>query len=116
GYFVVDAEPNAETRMAHPKVARVSVREFGYNAVRTSMDLPISQEVIRVVESARGPAVLWPTMGGSVPLEGIERALGTKTITIPIANHDNSQHSFNENLRVQNLWDGIELMAALIAM
>jgi acetylornithine deacetylase/succinyl-diaminopimelate desuccinylase-like protein len=94
----------------------VTVHEGGYNAVRTSMDLPISKEVIRVVESARGPTVKVPTMGGSVPLEMIERALGTRTITIPIANHDNNQHSFNENIRVQNLWDGIDLMAALITM
>jgi acetylornithine deacetylase/succinyl-diaminopimelate desuccinylase-like protein len=116
GYFVVDIDPTPEIRMAHPKVAKVSSTEFGYNAVRTSMDLPISQEVIRAVESARGPSVKMPTMGGSVPLEMIERALGTRTITIPIANHDNSQHSFNENIRIQNLWDGIELMAALLTM
>ena len=116
GYFLVDSEPGADIRMAHEKVARLTVHEGGYNAVRTSMDLPISKEVIRVVESARGPSVKVPTMGGSVPLEMIERALGTRTITIPIANHDNNQHSFNENIRVQNLWDGIELMAALIAM
>jgi acetylornithine deacetylase/succinyl-diaminopimelate desuccinylase-like protein len=80
------------------------------------MDLPISQEVIRAAESARGQVVKLPTMGGSVPLEMIERALGTRTITVPIANHDNNQHSFNENIRIQNLWDGIELMAALLTM
>ena len=80
------------------------------------MDLPISQEVIRTVESARGKVVRWPTMGGSVPLEKIENTLGTRTISVPLANHDNSQHSFNENIRIQNLWDGIELMAALISM
>ena len=102
--------------MAHPKVARITTLGHGYNAVRTSMDLPISREVIRVVESARGPAVKVPTMGGSVPLDSIERAVGTRTITIPIANHDNSQHSSNENLRLQNLWDGVELMAALLTM
>jgi len=28
-------------------------------------------------------------------------------IVVTIANHDDNQHSFNENLRVQNLWDGI---------
>ena len=38
------------------------------------------------------------------------------TIVIPIGNHDNNQHSFDENLRIQNLWDGIELMAALLTM
>jgi acetylornithine deacetylase/succinyl-diaminopimelate desuccinylase-like protein len=115
GFFVVDHEPDATVRMAHPKVAMVVIKG-GEAAVRTSMDLPISQEVIRVVESARGPAVKQPNMGGSVPLVSIERPLGTHTITIPIGNHDNNQHSFNENLRLQNLWDGIELMAALLTM
>ena len=116
GYFVTDHEPSAGERMAHAKVASVMLHEAGYNAVRTPMELPISQEVMRTVESARGKVVRWPTMGGSVPLEKIEDTLGTRTISIPMANHDNSQHSFNENIRIQNLWDGIELMAALISM
>jgi len=38
------------------------------------------------------------------------------TITVPIANHDNNQHSSNENIRLQNLWGGIETMAALMRM
>jgi acetylornithine deacetylase/succinyl-diaminopimelate desuccinylase-like protein len=116
GYFVTDIDPSPEIRMAHERVAKVESKEGGYNAVRTSMDLPISQEVIRAVESARGPSVKVPTMGGSVPLEAIERAVNTHTITVPIANHDNNQHTFNENMRIQNLWDGIELMAALLTM
>lgn len=116
GFFVVDTDPSAAVRMAHERVVKIVSKEGGYNAVRTSMDLPISQEVIRAVESARGPSVKVPTMGGSVPLEMIEHALGTVTITVPIANHDNSQHSFNENIRIQNLWDGIETMAALLTM
>ena len=72
--------------------------------------------MVRIVESVRGPAVKLPNMGGSLPLADIERPLGTRTIVIPIANHDNNQHSFDENLRIQNLWDGIELMAALLTM
>jgi acetylornithine deacetylase/succinyl-diaminopimelate desuccinylase-like protein len=115
GFFVVEQEPGAEVRMAHPKVAIV-VSGGGEAAVRTPMDLPISQEVIRVVESARGPAVKLPNMGGTLPLLSVERPLGTHTIVIPIGNHDNNQHSYNENLRLQNLWDGIELMAALLTM
>jgi acetylornithine deacetylase/succinyl-diaminopimelate desuccinylase-like protein len=55
-------------------------------------------------------------MGGSTPLAMIEDILSVPTITVPMANHDNNQHSFNENIRVQNLWDGIELMAAMLAM
>ena len=116
GYFVVDQEPAKDVRRAHPLVARVTRGHVGLGAVRTPMDLPISQEVIRTVESVRGPAITLPTMGGSLPLADIERPLGTRTIVIPIANHDNHQHSADENLRIQNLWDGIELMAALMAM
>jgi hypothetical protein len=55
-------------------------------------------------------------MGGGLPLTSVERPLGARTIVIPIANHDDNQHSFDENLRIQNLWDGIELMAALLTM
>jgi acetylornithine deacetylase/succinyl-diaminopimelate desuccinylase-like protein len=116
GYFIVDQDPGADTRLSHAKVARVTNREGGYDASRTSMDLPISQLVIRTTESARGPAVKLPTIGGSVPLVVIEDILNVPTITVPIANHDNNQHSFNENIRIQNLWDGIELMAALLTM
>jgi acetylornithine deacetylase/succinyl-diaminopimelate desuccinylase-like protein len=116
GYFIVDHEPDAQTRMSHPKVARVTVESGGYNAARTSMDLPISKLVLQTADSARGPVVKLPTMGGSVPLFMIEGILHVPTISVPIANHDNNQHSFNENIRIQNLWDGIELMAALLAM
>lgn len=116
GYFVVDAEPSAEARASHPLVAWLAPNHVGLGAVRTPMDLPLAQEIIRVVDSVRGPAVKLPTMGGSLPLAEIEQPLGTRTIVIPIANHDNHQHSFNENLRLQNLWDGIELMTALIML
>jgi len=116
GFHVVDSEPDAATRLKYPKVAFVKERPGGYNAARTPMDLPISQDVIRVVESVRGPAIKIPSMGGGLPLESVEEPLGTRTIIIPIVNHDNNQHGYDENLRIQNLWDGIELMAALLTM
>lgn len=115
GYYVSEREPDAQILLAHPKVAFVR-RDSGYNAVRTPMDLPIAEEVIKAVQTAHTPVVLWPTMGGSVPLGAIEHAASTHTITVPIANYDNNQHSANENIRLQNLWDGIETMAALMVM
>ncbi len=116
GYFVVDTPPTREILFQHPKVALVKKDSNGYNAVRTAMDLPIAEEVLTAVENARGTVIKWPTMGGSVPLGAMERAAGTHTITVPIANHDDNQHSANENLRLQNLWDGIETMASLLSM
>jgi acetylornithine deacetylase/succinyl-diaminopimelate desuccinylase-like protein len=116
GYTVVEENPDPRTRMSTPKLARVEVEPGGYPALRTAMDLPISQLVVRTAESARGTVVKLPTMGGSVPLFMIDDQLHVPTVLVPIANHDNNQHSFNENIRLKNLWDGIELMAALLAM
>jgi acetylornithine deacetylase/succinyl-diaminopimelate desuccinylase-like protein len=116
GYFVVDTEPTREILLAHPRVAKVTRDPASYNAVRTPMDLPIAQEVIQAVKGARGDVVLLPTMGGSVPLGAMERAARTRTITVPIANYDDNQHAPDENLRLKNLWDGVETMAALLSM
>ena len=69
------------------------------------------------VEAAAGaPVIRVPTSGGSVPLAIIEDAVGAPTVGVPIVNHDNSQHAPNENLRLKNLWDGIEMMGALFRM
>lgn len=116
GYFVVDHEPTKEELTSHARVAKVMLDPVGYNAVRTPMDLPIAQQVIHAVKSAHSSVVLLPTMGGSVPLGAMERAAHTRTVTVPIANYDDNQHAANENLRLKNLWDGVETMAALIEM
>jgi acetylornithine deacetylase/succinyl-diaminopimelate desuccinylase-like protein len=118
GYFIADREPTQQILLEHPRVAMIVRDEAGYNAVRTPMDLPIAQEVIEAVKSAHKnkDVVLLPTMGGSVPLGAMERAAQTRTVTVPIANYDDNQHAANENLRLQNLWDGAETMAALLEM
>ena len=116
GYFITDSEPGGAVRMAHPKVAYIKVHAGGYDAVRTPLDLPVAQKVVKAVEDAFGPVVKRPNTGGSVPLFMITEILGAPTIQTPIANHDNSQHTFNENIRIRNLWDGIEEMAALLMM
>ena len=57
-----------------------------------------------------------PTLGGSLPLYLFEDELRAPLVVVPIANHDNNQHAPDENLRVGNLWYGVELMASLLAM
>jgi acetylornithine deacetylase/succinyl-diaminopimelate desuccinylase-like protein len=115
GYHVVDTDPDMDTRLTYPKIAKI-VKGDGYNAARTSLDLPVSKRVSATLEKARGPLVVMPTLGGSIPLYLFTDVLNTPAIGIPIANHDNNQHSSNENIRLQNLWDGIETMAALLKM
>src|SRR5687768_3249863 len=117
GYHVIDREPTDAERAQYPLIARVNVRPGGYNAERTRMDLPISVAVIEAVQStAPDKIVLLPTSGGSLPLSIITENLRTVTISVPIANYDNNQHAENENIRLQNLWDGIETFAALMTI
>jgi acetylornithine deacetylase/succinyl-diaminopimelate desuccinylase-like protein len=115
GYHIVHDTPDASTRRAHPRLVKLQWGS-GYAGYRTSMDLPASQAVIQVVEQALGaPAVKLPNAGGSLPLYLFDEVLRTPLLIVPIVNHDNSQHAADENLRLQNLWDGIEIYAALFA-
>jgi len=117
GYHVIDREPSDAERAQYPMIARVNVRPGGYNAERTRMDLPISVAVIEAVQSTTpDKIVLLPTSGGSLPLSIITENLRTVTMSVPIANYDNNQHAENENIRLQNLWDGIETFAALMTI
>src|SRR5215213_1275614 len=117
GYLVIERDPTDTERAQYPLLARVSVRPGGYNAERTRMDLPISKAVIDAVQSTSPEKiVLLPTSGGSLPLSIITERLKTVTISVPIANYDNNQHAENENIRLQNFWDGIEIWAAIMTM
>jgi acetylornithine deacetylase/succinyl-diaminopimelate desuccinylase-like protein len=117
GYFITDREPTDAERAQYPLLARVQVRPGGYNADRTRMDLAVSQSVIAAVQSTSfDKIVLLPTSGGSLPLSIITERLKTVAISVPIANYDNNQHAENENIRIQNLWDGIETWAAIMTM
>jgi acetylornithine deacetylase/succinyl-diaminopimelate desuccinylase-like protein len=113
-YYVIDREPTVDERAKYPRIAEV-VRERGYPATRTSMDLPISQALMRVVDEAIGaPAVKIPIIGGSAPMH-IFSELGLPVVGVPIVNFDDNQHGPNENLRLGNLWTGLEIYACILA-
>ena len=117
GFLVIDHDPTEVERKAHALIAKVIARAGGYNAERTRLDLPISMAVIDAVQStSKDRIVKLPTSGGSLPLSIITERLKTVTITVPIVNYDNNQHAENENLRLQNFWDGIETLAAVMMM
>jgi acetylornithine deacetylase/succinyl-diaminopimelate desuccinylase-like protein len=115
GWFLVSEAPDRETRRAHPRIARVAW-SLDYPAARTDMSLPVSRAVIATVERAvGGPVIQVPMLGGSVPMYLFTTNLKAPLIGIPIVNHDNNQHGINENLRLRNLWDGIEVFGELMA-
>jgi acetylornithine deacetylase/succinyl-diaminopimelate desuccinylase-like protein len=115
GYFIVDHDPTPAERMAHSKILKMTW-EPGYPATRAAMDAPVSRAVLRASELAVGkPIIAVPILGGSLPMNTFAEVLRVPLIVVPIVNHDNNQHAANENLRLQNLWDGIELYGGLLA-
>jgi acetylornithine deacetylase/succinyl-diaminopimelate desuccinylase-like protein len=115
GWTLVAEAPDRDTLRTHPKVARLAW-SLNYAASRTDMSLPVSQAVVAAVERATGePPVQVPMLGGSVPMSLFTDTLKAPMIGVPMVNHDNNQHGINENLRLQNLWDGIEIYAELMA-
>jgi len=115
GYYVVDRVPTPEERLTHPLIATLYPRPGSYAAARTPMDDPFARAIAAAVRStSTQPIVELPTSGGSLPLSVISEALGTKSVVVGIANYDNNQHSANENLRLSNLWDGIDIYAAIL--
>ncbi len=116
GWHVVHDPPDSLTRATQTRIVRVMWSDSGYPADRTALDLPVSQALIRTAGQVLGePVITVPSLGGSLPLHHFAEVLGVPLITVPIVNHDNNQHGENENLRIQNLWDGIELLAGIIA-
>ena len=114
GYYVTDREPTMEERREHVLIAKV-IDEGGYRASRTAMDLAVSKALVKVVQDATGgDTVIAPTLGGSVPMYIFED-LELPWIGVPIVNYDNHQHSSDENLRLGNLWRGIEIYGAILA-
>jgi len=116
GFHIVREAPSDDVLRAHPRVARV-VRGVGYPAARTPMDQPLATRVVQAARDASGQQVLRvPTLGGTLPLFRFEQVLDKPAIIVPIANHDNNQHAADENIRLANLWYGVDLYAALLTM
>ncbi|HTU09680.1 MAG TPA: M20/M25/M40 family metallo-hydrolase [Allosphingosinicella sp.] len=114
GYEVMDRTPTLEERRRFPRIARVE-RTPGYPAERTPLDHPLARALAGAMR-ARGPVVVLPSLGGSLPLYLIRRELGAATATLGLWNHDNNQHAEDENVRVESLLNGIAAVADLMTM
>jgi acetylornithine deacetylase/succinyl-diaminopimelate desuccinylase-like protein len=121
GFHVVSEDPDMETRLRYPLIAKVT-GGGGSPAARTSMANPFAQSVMAAASLAAdrafgpGSLVVAPGMGGTLPLTPFTELLGKPAIVVPVANHDNNQHAPDENLRIANLWYAIDLYAALLTM
>ncbi|NJC09995.1 M20/M25/M40 family metallo-hydrolase [Polymorphobacter fuscus] len=116
GWFIVRDTPDAATRLAHPKVLRLNWDDGGAVATMTRLDTPAAVAVAGSIGRTTGEDVIkLPIMGGSSAFAEIVDQLKVPMVGVSIANYDDNQHARNENLRIGNLWDGIEVYAGLLA-
>ena len=116
GYFVtLNRDPTEEERRVHPKLARIDARG-GSRATRVSMDEPLAQAVARALTRGTTTPVQLPTLGGSMPFGEFSEGLKLATVGVSLVNHDNNQHGYDENLKLRNLWEGIDFLASILTM
>jgi len=116
GWFIVREAPDLAARLAHPKIVRVVWDAGGAEATKTALDLPASKAVAASIERTVGyPVIRLPISGASSGMADVVNRLHAPMVGVAIANYDDNQHAQNENLRLGNLWDGIEVYAGLLA-
>ena len=116
GFYVTEKAPTDEERMKYPKIVQVT-KGVGNNAQRTSMDWPFAQKIVTAVQqTTKDPVLQIPTLGGSLPVDDLVNVLKAKFLIVPIANADNNQHAENENIRIKNFRDGIDMIASIMLM
>jgi acetylornithine deacetylase/succinyl-diaminopimelate desuccinylase-like protein len=116
GWFIVRSDPDLRTRLAHTRIVKVIWDQGAATATKTALDLPASRAVVASIARTVGyqPIVL-PLVGASSGMADIVDQLHVPMAGVSIANYDDNQHAENENLRLGNLWDGIEVYAGLVA-
>jgi acetylornithine deacetylase/succinyl-diaminopimelate desuccinylase-like protein len=116
GWFIVRDTPDLATRLAHPKVVRINWDAGSSIATESAMDGPGAKAVAASISRTAGyPVLRLPFMGASSGMAEIVNQMRAPMVGVAIANYDDNQHAQNENLRLGNLWDGIEVYAGLIA-
>jgi len=115
GFHIVYEEPTPEVLRSSAKVARLDWRGNGSAGLRTTMESEIAQRLIGLMEDLTPDLILTPSMGGGLPLNAFDDRMATPIIVLPLANHDNNQHSENENIRLQNLWDAMSVYGVVLA-
>jgi len=116
GWFIVRNDPDLQARLAHPRIVKVIWDEGGAIATKTPLDLPACKAVVASIGRTVGyEPIELPIVGASSGMADIIGQLQVPMVGVSIANYDDNQHAQNENLRLGNLWDGIEVYAGLLA-
>jgi len=111
---LIDRDPTEEERLKYHDIVKLEMGG-GYNSFRTSPSGPFGQAIASKLAADFGEnPVKIRIMGGTVPIVPLINELDIPTIIIPMVNMDNNQHSPNENIRIGNIRQGIEMCQSIL--
>jgi acetylornithine deacetylase/succinyl-diaminopimelate desuccinylase-like protein len=118
GWHIVYEDPDQETRLTHPKIVKVVRDKEGFPAAKTSMVQPEILNIVKGLKSfTKDQGVFLPGSGASNRIKGvIFNELEKPGIGVTMVNPDNNQHAANENVRIGNIWFGVELMSVFLTL
>jgi len=115
GYHFVDGTPTTAERHQYTNLISFEYR-IGSKPFRTDLDSPEGMWLARAMDRSFGKDnyVKQRTTGGSQPIEPFVTSLGIPAVSIRIPNPDNNIHADNENLRIGNFLEGIEMCLGIL--
>ncbi|MEZ5038789.1 MAG: M20/M25/M40 family metallo-hydrolase [Saprospiraceae bacterium] len=114
GYHLVNGEPTDEERSQYAKLASLTYR-LGSKPFRTDLDSPIGEWLSSAMTRTFGDRfVKMRTTGGSQPMAPFISTLDIPAVSVRIPNPDNSIHAPNENLRLGNFLEGIQMCLGVL--
>lgn len=115
GFYVLDREPTDEERSRYSKIINITSR-VGSLPFRTDLNSPLgtwlSSSMAHVF--GEGNYIRMQSTGGSQPIAPFINTLGIPAISVRIPNPDNSIHAPNENLRIGNFYEGLQMCLAIL--
>lgn len=112
-----DREPNQLEREKCTFLVKVNIKKGGYDAQKLSLTHPLANRVVDALQRVLHlPIRKLPISGASLPTYLVSKILNAPLIYVTMNNYDNNQHTEDENIRIQNLWDGIDMSAAIMTM
>lgn len=114
GFHIVDSLPTDEERQLYPKLISMT-HKIGSKPFRTEMNSDIGKYLGKSMAHIFGDQYIkMRTTGGSQPMAAFIDVLGVPAVSVRIPNPDNSIHAPNENLRVGNYLEGIQMCLSIL--
>ena len=110
GFTFVKDKPTDEQRWKHNKLIQMKY-SISYPAFRTDFNTSVGKWLRKGFKKVfNNEPIQIRTSGGSVPIAPFVDTINIPAIIVPMVNPDNNQHSPNENLRIGNFIEGIDLL------